>query len=153
MPFSIYKITNLITKKVYIGKTRYKIEKRFKEHLNSKNKTRISNSIQKYGKDNFICEQIDVASTTIELANKERYWIIYYNSIEKGYNTVLPDLIYDIRLYEYGITKPKNRHIYKSERHINKKRFAVLERINSLKQFHGYLTEYEMEYWHKLQSK
>jgi group I intron endonuclease len=44
-------------------------------------------AIQKYGKENFTVEQIDVASDREELNSKERYWIEHYDSIApKGYN-------------------------------------------------------------------
>ena len=70
----IYKITNLINNKIYIGKTKkyYKLSsfgylKRFDNHISSafsKSKAndcpRLYNAIRKYGKDNFkvdlVCE-------------------------------------------------------------------------------------------------
>ena len=62
----IYKITNIITNKVYIGQTRKKsINIRFKQHLNSAFKkqssvynTKLSRSIRKYGIDYFIIEEL-----------------------------------------------------------------------------------------------
>ena len=44
----IYKITNNITNKCYIGKS-VDIERRFKEHKNSKDNFAIHTSIKKYG--------------------------------------------------------------------------------------------------------
>ena len=51
----IYKITNNINNKIYIGKTTYSIEKRFKEHLNdsariTSDKRPLYDAIRKDGK-------------------------------------------------------------------------------------------------------
>lgn len=87
----IYKLINMITNKIYIGKTSVEIEKRIKRHFNEANKGSnlyLHQAIRKYGKENFRVEQIDVAETLEELAKKEKYWIEYYKSYEKeiGYN-------------------------------------------------------------------
>lgn len=44
--------------------------------------------MNKYGKENFIFEEIDFANSQEELNNKEIFWISYYNSTDKtiGYN-------------------------------------------------------------------
>lgn len=86
----IYKITNIQNNKVYIGQSIRPIEQRFHRHLNdSLNNildTHLARAIRKYGKDNFIIEQIDSAQTQDELNQKEQYWIKFYNSVEDGYN-------------------------------------------------------------------
>ena len=48
--------------------------------------THFARAIRKYGKNNFIIEQIDTAKTQDELNKKEQYWIQYYNSVIDGYN-------------------------------------------------------------------
>ena len=86
----IYKITNIQNNKVYIGQTIRPIEQRFHRHLsdalNNILDTHFARAIRKYGKDNFIIEEIDTAQTQDELNQKEQYWIRYYNSVEEGYN-------------------------------------------------------------------
>jgi group I intron endonuclease len=85
----IYQITNLITNKIYIGMTQKTLDERFKGHLKSKTKTsKIANSIQKYGKENFKIELLDTATTFSELCDKEKFWIKKNNSMdpEIGYN-------------------------------------------------------------------
>ena len=86
----IYKITNIQNNKVYIGQTIRPIEQRFKRHLsdalNNILDTHFARAIRKYGKENFIIEQIDEAQTQDELNQKEQYWIKYYNSVNDGYN-------------------------------------------------------------------
>lgn len=88
----IYKITNTINGKVYIGQVYNKsIEKRFIRHIKCacpNNPMLIDRAIYKYGKENFIVEQIDEANSISELNEKEQYWIKFYNSTDKmfGYN-------------------------------------------------------------------
>ena len=86
----IYKITNVQNNKVYIGQTIRPIQDRFHRHINDALNnildTHFARAIRKYGKDNFIIEQIDQAQTQDELNKKEQYWIKYYNSVQNGYN-------------------------------------------------------------------
>lgn len=56
--------------------------------MNNRTGTKFACAIRKYGKDNFIIEQIDSANNKDELDQKEIYWIKYYNSIIEGYNSV-----------------------------------------------------------------
>ena len=89
----IYKITNKINGKVYIGKTKYTVEHRWKRHCYDAfskyehTKMKLQEAIIEYGAINFTVEQIDVASTKNEADEKEMYWIAYYDAIENGYNT------------------------------------------------------------------
>ena len=86
----IYKSTNKITGKIYVGQTTHTLDKRIKSHL--KESKMESNrpfmlSINKYGEDNFIFETIDSADNLDELNDKEIYWINFYNSVSpNGYN-------------------------------------------------------------------
>lgn len=85
----IYKITNKINGKVYIGQTIRSLKKRWKEHcsLNHIGCTAISNAINKYGKGSFYVEQIDSATNIDSLNKKERDCIISLNTIApNGYN-------------------------------------------------------------------
>ena len=88
MPY-IYKITNLINGKIYIGKTAFSIEKRWKEHCADSKKgldRPLYRAINKYGIDNFKIEQIEEVSTDEEACQREIYWISFYNSYYTGYN-------------------------------------------------------------------
>ena len=86
----IYKITNLINQKVYIGQTTKSLEERMLQHRNafvSHQKTYLYGAMHKYGWDNFKFEVIDTsAQTKEELDNLERYYISKYNSMVEGYN-------------------------------------------------------------------
>ena len=61
----IYKITNKINGKIYIGQ-----------------------AIKKYGKENFTIELIEQVEKD-KLDEREVYWISFYNSYQKGYNCTL----------------------------------------------------------------
>jgi hypothetical protein len=78
----IYKITNLINNKIYIGKDTTSDPNYFGSGL------LINRAIQKYGKENFIKEIIDETKDYEELSEKEIYWIERYNATDKkiGYN-------------------------------------------------------------------
>lgn len=86
---NIYKITNLINNKFYIGKTIKPIQNRFLEHIKSsvKSKTILHKSIAKYGKDNFIIELIDSDIHSLdELNEKEKFYI---SKLNPEYNMTL----------------------------------------------------------------
>lgn len=88
----IYKVTNKINGMIYIGKTRYSLQKRWHEHCRNALKNvkwqmfRLQEAIRQYGPENFTVEQIDCAATNDEANEKEVYWISFYNATEKGYN-------------------------------------------------------------------
>lgn len=93
MEGSIYKITNDINDKVYIGKTLHTIEKRFREHIKDaerreKEKRPLYSAIRKYGAEHFSVELIEKADIA-ELSNREIYWISFYDAYRNGYNATL----------------------------------------------------------------
>ena len=86
----VYKVTNNETKQVYVGITTKSIEDRKRDHLQKSKKGighLFQNAIATYGEEAFKWEQIDTASTTDELAKKEKEYILKYNSKEEGYNS------------------------------------------------------------------
>jgi len=89
----IYKATNILNGKIYIGQTTNTLEYRKSQHMREtksikKKNTYFHNAINKYGDDNFIFEEIDITNSIEELNQREQYWIKYYNSTNKniGYN-------------------------------------------------------------------
>jgi group I intron endonuclease len=85
----IYKATNLINGKVYIGQTIQTLKKRRWKHLSASRNKKFTwhfyKSIRKYGENNFKWEIIDRANNIDDLNKKEEYWIKYYNSIDEDY--------------------------------------------------------------------
>lgn len=91
----IYKITNKINGKTYIGQTRTSIEQRWKEHIraalrhdNKDHSAPLHLAIEKYGVDNFLVEQLDECENN-DLDDYEIYWIKKLNSYNNGYNASL----------------------------------------------------------------
>lgn len=82
----IYKITNKINNKIYIGQSN-DIQRRFKEHQTKGSTSQIplDIAIKKYGKENFEFEILEECSLE-ELNDKETFWILKFNAIENGYN-------------------------------------------------------------------
>lgn len=109
----IYKITNQVNGKIYIGKTLGTIQERWKEHCKDFKKERcekrpLYSAMNKYGIENFIIEQVEECSPEI-VNEREKYWIEYYSSFKYGYNATIGgdgkqyldyDLIYS--LYKEG---------------------------------------------------
>ena len=90
----IYKVTNKVNGKIYIGQTCRTINARWSEHLRDafsktgKRKFIIHSAIKKYGADAFSIEQIEECPNA-ELDSRERYWINFYDSHNHGYNVDL----------------------------------------------------------------
>lgn len=88
----IYKITNDINNKVYIGQTIETLADRWSAHSRphqgkNKAKSLIAQAIRKYGKNHFTMVQIDSASSIEELNNLEIRYIKEYNcKAPYGYN-------------------------------------------------------------------
>jgi len=86
----IYKATNVINNKVYIGQTIKSLEQRKHRHESGKHELFIfQRAIQKYGKENFDWEILDVFYSKEDAKEKEQLYIWLNNSWEdrsKGYN-------------------------------------------------------------------
>ena len=87
----IYQITNDINGKIYIGKTEFSIEKRFKEHCNDafreRNEKRpLYAAMRKYGIEHFHIELIEETDNPTE---REIFWIEQKQSFKYGYNATM----------------------------------------------------------------
>jgi group I intron endonuclease len=89
----IYKITNVINNKVYIGLTTCSLNYRWKKHVteskNLNNEKHLYKSIRKYGLKNFKIEVLEDGITDFKvLGEKERFYIKQYKSTDPnfGYN-------------------------------------------------------------------
>ena len=80
----IYKVTNKINGKVYIGQS-VDIGRRWRQHMTAEDDNYFHKAIQKYGVENFEWEVIEQCKKS-ELDERESYWIEYYDSFNKGYN-------------------------------------------------------------------
>ena len=89
----IYKITNKVNNKCYIGKTLKTIEERWIEHCRDylrrdEEKRPLYSAMKKYGIKNFKIEEIEQCNEQI-VNEREKYWIQYFNSYKNGYNATL----------------------------------------------------------------
>ena len=94
----IYKITNTVTNKIYIGKTSKTVEERFKGHLYAMSRykdgldttsSRLYASMCKYGPEKFVVSEVEFVNTLSQLNEREMYWITKLN-------TTNPDIGYNI---------------------------------------------------------
>jgi len=85
----IYKTTNLVNGKIYVGQDSNNNSK----YLGGGKLLKLA--IKKYGKDNFVKEIIEECSSMDELSEREVYWIDIFNSKDKniGYNILDGGLI------------------------------------------------------------
>ena len=83
---SIYKITNIINNKVYIGQTSISPMKRWDDHFsaykNTANKLYLYNEMRKYGIENFAFQIIE---TNIELVQSK---LDYYKDLMEIYKSL-----------------------------------------------------------------
>jgi len=88
----IYKITNKENGLIYIGCTISSLDKRFKEHLSrcftSNYKSKLYNSMKKYGQENFTIELIEECDFNLIYETEKKY-IDQYNSYNNGLNATI----------------------------------------------------------------
>lgn len=96
--YYIYKITNLINNKIYIGRTTQTIKKRWSVHLAYAKHTYkqngcsyICNAMKKYGVNNFTISVVDTTNNFEKLVFLESFYINYYNTTNPkyGYNLLV----------------------------------------------------------------
>lgn len=133
MKMIIYKITNTINGKVYIGQTKNTFNDRYYDkdsegvyrvyntHLKAKEDGQCYNkhllrSMEKYGVDNFTVEIIEQCKSLAKLDSREKYWIGFYKSYD-------PD-------YGYNIQLGGNSMRYSSKRKKQRKQERMIEETN-----------------------
>lgn len=87
----IYKITNDINNKIYIGFTARNLDIRFKEHLTDRlreTERPLYRAMNKYGVEHFSIVLIEEVPDK-DLQEREQYWITQYNSYHNGYNATI----------------------------------------------------------------
>lgn len=83
----IYKMEHKESGMVYIGQTIHSLARRTQGHLHSKVRSYVDRSLRKYGIDSFKIEKIDSAESRVELNEKEKEWIAYFDCMSpKGFN-------------------------------------------------------------------
>lgn len=87
----IYKATNKINGKCYIGQTIYELKKRQAEHFHAafvqNSQGHFHRALRKYGKNQFLWEIISTGNSFFDLNYKEESYIVFFNSLSPaGYN-------------------------------------------------------------------
>lgn len=85
----IYKHTNKVNGKSYVGQTVYSMEKRWREHCSFANKNRTCyfyRAIVKHGKDAFEHEILEDNIPQDKLNEREIFYIEKYGTFDNGYN-------------------------------------------------------------------
>lgn len=139
----IYKITNLIDGKCYIGQTITGFNRRYSGNILNTHNKHLRNSIEKYGVENFdICKIYDIAFSKKELDIKESFYIKLFDSTnpEKGYNLTTGGEGYTITEETRGRMSKAQKGKIVSEETIEKQRKVRQEWWNNL-------TEEEYESW------
>ena len=81
----IYKLTNLINGKIYVGQTIRTLDRRFKEHAEAD--SLIGCAIREFGIENFSSEILEICQTNSQLNEREIFWIEKLNcKAPNGYN-------------------------------------------------------------------
>lgn len=90
MGFYVYKITNTVNNKIYVGQTTDSLNTRFNRHkgyqLNMDYNSKLHRAMKKYGTDKFSIHLIEECKNQEELTKREYYWINKLNTINEGYN-------------------------------------------------------------------
>lgn len=84
----IYKITNKINGDSYVGQTIQLLKERWYAHCGKRaEEFYLGRAIKKYGKENFVVEEIGTYSNLEDLNNAEEYYIDWHNTrTPNGYN-------------------------------------------------------------------
>lgn len=123
---TIYLITNIINNKKYVGQTIKKPKERWKEHRvigqSDKYHSRqpISRAIHKYGIENFTFQILEQCEEKL-LDEREKYWILFYDTFRNGYNATIGGQYYTKRYvfddeelirkyYEFGTIRKVARY-------------------------------------------
>ena len=87
----IYKITNINTQEIYIGKTKADVTKRWTEHIKTSlnigtvARSKIHDALFRHW-DEFTFEILEVVSDEAKLSQREKYYISFYQTNIYGYN-------------------------------------------------------------------
>jgi group I intron endonuclease len=84
----IYKATNKIDNKCYIGQTIWLLDRRIKKHIydSKKSNSMFARAIKKYGMNNFKWTILEVCMSEEDLNEKEQWYIKHFDSFNEGYN-------------------------------------------------------------------
>lgn len=88
MIYTVYKVTNTKTGKVYIGRTQVELKKRRHWHHSNGKKlnTKFANALREFGHGSFVWETLLQTEDKEESYKLEESFIRSHNSVDSGYN-------------------------------------------------------------------
>ena len=89
--FIIYKHTNKINGKCYVGQTCQTLSQRWRKGEGYRSSTYFYHAIQKYGWDNFEHTILECGLNENEVDEREKFWINYFHSNNKNFGYNLSD--------------------------------------------------------------
>lgn len=119
----VYKISNSVNDKIYIGSTTRQLGLRWTEHKKTSKRSNrpLYKEMREFGVDKFSIEIIEVVDVR-DLLDREAFWILQYKSYDIGYNIsrtgtsdskfTIRDVEDIIRLSKYGNTVAEISRIY-----------------------------------------
>jgi group I intron endonuclease len=125
----IYKITNTVNDKIYIGQTTTTLKERFYRHCTyNEAQMLISRAIKKHGSENFSIESIYECDNIDELNRMEEFYISHFNSLTpNGYNILRGGNNRTMREETKRKISIKNSGVPKSKEHGEKIKRRMLE--------------------------
>ena len=89
--YKLYKITNTVNGKLYIGITKLSLQERFNIHVRfaKSPKYPLQFAIAKYGEENFTIELIEESKDRKHISESEEPAILHYDSRNNGYNVAI----------------------------------------------------------------
>ena len=92
--YTVYRVTNVLNGKVYVGVTTKSLNERWKHHVfSSKNNDLVFGAaIRKYGEDRFTMEVLEKCESRQHMLEREKFWIEELNSHVsqgRGYNMTM----------------------------------------------------------------
>ena len=83
----VYKITNKIDRKMYIGQTKNSLESRWRSHLTNNKCVLLARALKKHGKKCFEIKIMARCNSLEEMNHREAYYIKIFNTLApNGYN-------------------------------------------------------------------
>lgn len=124
--FEIYKITNLVNGKIYVGATMDGIGKRWARHLTKTNAgatTPICNAIREFGAENFSITLVELCENEGHMNEREAYWIATLSATNSniGYNAKVGGGV----RHQSDITKAKIGNLHRGK--VSKYRKPILQ--------------------------
>ena len=90
--YILYRITNTVNDKIYIGQTMCGLKRRFDQHKDASRtgkKSKLYNAMRKYGVENFRIERLATVDNIDTLNDLERHCIMKLQTYKNGYNIYL----------------------------------------------------------------